>query len=316
MVPGRVRDPVGGSSGSPTATSASARRCQWCGEALDPSAGGLRGTATCARCGVATTDPLPSEAELERAYGEWYRPRAGRFAGPGDAVLRWSRGRLARRLDRIAPEGAILDVGAGDGTLLDALAARGRAAVGLERDASRSDVRSGEVFEVDGAWAAVVFWHSVEHLRDAGAALDHAAGLLAPGGVVVVAMPNAASIQARLLGARWLGLDLPRHIVHVPASALLERLRGRGLRVERVSHLRGGQVVFGWLHGLVASLPGHPDLYDAIRRREARRRPLSAAGRAGALGLAGVLLPIASACALVEAALRRGGSIYVEARRV
>jgi len=29
--------------------------------------------------------------------------------------------------------------------------------------------------------------------------------------------------------------------------------------------------VFGWVHGLVGKLPGHPDLYDAIRRSEARQ---------------------------------------------
>ena len=106
--------------------------------------------------------------------------------------------------------------------------------------------------------------------------------MLAPGGVLVVAVPNAGSLQARLLGERWLALDLPRHLVHLPAEALLERLRSLGLTVERVSFWRGGQVVFGWLHGLVGALPGRPDLYDAIRRPEARSRPISArSARAG-----------------------------------
>ena len=33
--------------------------------------------------------------------------------------------------------------------------------------------------------------------------------------------------------------------------------------------------MFGWLHGLVGMLPGHPDLYDAIRRCEARQDQVS-----------------------------------------
>jgi SAM-dependent methyltransferase len=293
-----------------------ARRCQWCGAALAEGATPVAGIAACGRCGVASTDPPPSEAELKRAYAGWYRPHEGRFAGPGDVLLRWSRGRLARRLDRIAPPGAILDVGAGEGALLDALAARGRVAVGLERDASRPDVRAEELLEVEGTWAAVVLWHALEHLRDAGRALEHAAGLLGDRGVIVIAMPNAESLQARALGERWFALDLPRHIVHVPAAALLERLRGLGLRVERVSQLRGGQAAFGWLHGLVALLPGDLDLYDAIRRPGARRGPLPARRRAAALAAGALLLPVAIAFALAEAALRRGGSVYVEARRV
>lgn len=299
-----------------SAAPAPAGRCEWCGRPLDRTAARLRGRTRCARCGAETTDPVPSDSELERAYAEWYRPDGGRFSGPGDALLRRSRGRLARRLDRIAPPGPVLDVGAGDGALLEALKAQGRRAQGLERAASGPDVRDAEIGEIEGEWAGVVFWHSLEHLRNAGEALDHAASILMPGGVIVVAMPNPASLQARAFGDRWLALDLPRHLVHVPSGALLERLRDGGLRVERVSHLRGGQSVFGWLHGLVGSLPGRPDLYDAIRRPEARREPLSAPRCAAILATAAVLLPVAAACAGAEAALRRGGTTYLEARRV
>ena len=92
------------------------------------------------------------------------------------------------------------------------------------------------------------------------AELERATRLLAPGGVIVIAMPNPASLQARAFGERWLALDLPRHLVHVPAPALLARLRELGLEPTRVSYLRGGPVGVGWLHGLVGSLPSPPDL--------------------------------------------------------
>ena len=69
------------------------------------------------------------------------RPAGRRFSVVGDALLRRTRGHLAGRLDAIAPPGAVLDVGAGDGTLIDALARQGREAVGLEREAGRPDVR-------------------------------------------------------------------------------------------------------------------------------------------------------------------------------
>lgn len=88
------------------------------------------------------------------------------------------------------------------------------------------------------------------------------------------------------------------------------------MAVERVSYVRGGQVLFGWLHGLVGALPGRPDLLDTIRRREAQRRPVSAARRSFALAAAVVLLPIAALLSLAEIAARRGGTVYVEARRV
>jgi SAM-dependent methyltransferase len=262
-----------------------------------------------------TTAPWPSDAELDAAYAGPYRPATGRFAGAGDKTLRALRARLARRLDRIAPPGRVLDVGAGDGTLVDALARRGRDAVGLERRSDHPRIRVGEPADLEPGFAAVVFWHSLEHLRRPGEALAQTAALLDRGGVLVAALPNTDSIQARALGERWLAIDSPRHLVHVPARALLARLEELGLRVERVSHLRGGQVVFGWLHGLVGLLPGSPSLWNAIRRPEGRSEPMRGPERALALGAGVVLLPLAATCAGLEAALRRGGSVYVEARR-
>jgi SAM-dependent methyltransferase len=209
----------------------------------------------------------------------------------------------------------VLDVGAGDGALLDALAETGRGSLGLEREATRPDVRAGDLASVDGEWAAIVFWHSLEHLPNPGEELERAANMLAPGGILVIAVPNASSVQARVFGDRWLALDLPRHLVHLPAEGLLARLRSMGLRVERVSFWRGGQVVFGWLHGMVAVLPGHPDLYDAIRRPEARRGGLSTGVRVLVLAAGALLAPLAVIAAVAEVAVRRGGTVYVEARR-
>lgn len=297
------------------AASEPARSCAWCGEPL-ADVDRRPGLAICRACGAATTDPVPSDDELERAYASWYRPPGGRFAGPGDRLLARSRGVLARRLDRIAPPGPVLDVGSGEGALLRALRDRGREAVGLEREASGPGVRAGDLRDVDERWAAIVLWHSLEHLRDPGDVAAHAAGLLAERGVLVIAMPNAASLQAHAFGDRWFALDLPRHLVHVPAAALVGRLEALGLRVERVSHARGGQIAFGWLQGLVGLLPGRPDLYDALRRPEARRRPLGGARRAATIAAGAALSPVAVAASAVEIGAGRGGTVYVEARRV
>jgi SAM-dependent methyltransferase len=289
-------------------------RCAWCEAELGPASTVLAGRTVCAVCGAATTDPWPTDEELAAAY-RTYRPESGRFSGAGDAILRRTRARFAGTIDRLAPPGPVLDVGSGDGTLLDALHAAGREAVGLERESNRPDVRQGDVGELGGEWAAIVFWHSLEHLRAPGPAVDAASRLIAPGGLIAVAIPNTDSLQARVFGDRWFHLDLPRHLVHLPAAALTTRLRALGLRVTRVSHWRAGQALFGWLHGLVGSLPGRPDLYDAIRRPEARSAPLPPGRRAATLAAAVLLSPLAAVATAAEVAARRGGTVYVEARR-
>jgi SAM-dependent methyltransferase len=232
-------------------------------------------------------------------------------------VLRRMRATVAVKLNRILPPGPVLDVGAGDGNLVRAFKSRGRDAVGVDpyAAANHPDVRAVEVEDVDGRYSAVIFWHSLEHLRQPVRALRHAAALIAPGGLLVIAVPNAASVQARVFGDRWLHLDVPRHLVHITPEALISTVESLGLKVEEVSYSRGGQVLFGWLHGLVVQFPGRPDLYDAIRREGARQDAQDPLSRLYALAAGVVMLPAALAASVVEVARHRGGSIYVEARR-
>jgi SAM-dependent methyltransferase len=291
-----------------------AAACPWCGASVTNEVADGFSVARCAECRTAFTWPVPSDIELDAAYGEWYRPQEGRFSGPGDRLLRWTRSRLARRIDKAAPPGRILDVGAGDGTLVAALRATGRDALGLERSGSGPYVRSGEVSDVGGQWAAIVFWHSLEHLRRPAATLADAIALLEPQGLLIIAVPNYDSLQARLFGDRWFALDLPRHLVHFDAPSLIAGLEDLGLRVERQSYVRGGQLFFGWVNGLVGGLPGRPDLYAAIRRASARDEALSDRKRMWAFLAALCLSPLALLASAVEVAFRRGGTVYVEAR--
>ena len=112
--------------------------CAWCGAPLDGSAVRLRGRTQCPACGAATTDPWPSEEQLRQAYGSWYRPESGAVrlhrrrrccAGPARC---WRVASIGSRRP-----GPVLDVGAGEGVLIDALRRRGREAIGLERDSRR-----------------------------------------------------------------------------------------------------------------------------------------------------------------------------------
>jgi SAM-dependent methyltransferase len=292
-----------------------AAQCAWCEHVFGDGDQHLNGRVVCSHCGVATTSPWPSDSQLAEAYGEWYRPQSGRFSGVGDKVLHRLRATLANRLHKMLPPGPVLDVGAGDGNLVEAFVGHGRDAVGLEPYGSGPHIRQAEVEEVDGSWSAVIFWHSLEHVRRPGRALSHAATLVAPGGTLIVAVPNAASMQARAFGDRWFALDLPRHLTHISPAALIAKIEESGLKVEHVSYYRGGQVVFGWVHGLVGLLPGHPDLYDVIRRTEARSAAQRPALRAYALGAAVAVLPVALVASAIEVAARSGGTVCVEARR-
>ncbi|WP_245872975.1 class I SAM-dependent methyltransferase [Deinococcus planocerae] len=89
-------------------------------------------------------------------------------------------------------EADVLDVGIGDGRLLQALRARGHAGrhVGVDPEPGSPEVRVGVAHALpfsDGAFDVVTFVRVLRHLPDAGAALAEARRVVRPGGWVVLA---------------------------------------------------------------------------------------------------------------------------------
>ena len=70
-----------------------------------------------------------------------------------------------------------------------------------------------------------MLWHVLEHMPDPAAALERVRSWLAPSGVLLVAVPNLDSLQARLAGPKWFHLDLPRHRTHFTARGALRAAR-------------------------------------------------------------------------------------------
>src|SRR5450759_4185960 len=145
---------------------------------------------------------------------------------------------------RTCGRGRLLDVGCGAGDLLVALRADGWSVYGVEpqalgaaraRDEHRLDVLTGRFEDVrlpEGSFDAIVFSGVFEHLHVPVAALCRARALLAPGGLVAVLfLPMLDSPEARLLGPRWMALDLPRHLTHFEEATFTEMARKAGLDV-------------------------------------------------------------------------------------
>ena len=70
----------------------------------------------------------------------------------------------------------------------------------------------------------------IEHLPDPGAVLDKLAALLAPGGVIWIATPDAGSRIARRLGRRWWSV-IPTHLHLFTRHSLRRLLERHGFEV-------------------------------------------------------------------------------------
>ncbi len=187
----------------------------------------------CTACGHAQLEAFPDEHDLAVAYAstdtaDYVAEEAGQRATAA-AILEAIEARVDGR--------RILDLGCWVGFLLAEAADRGWHATGVEpsafaagyaRDRFGLDVRNEELLGARlprRSFDAIFLGDVIEHLVDPGAALQRIAGLLAPGGVLVMALPDAGSRLARRLGARWWAV-LPTHVQYFSRGsmrAMLER---------------------------------------------------------------------------------------------
>jgi SAM-dependent methyltransferase len=283
----------------------------------------------CQDCGLGRTWPPVPPGEIARWYPEAYYGRENvRFNRVFELLTRWFRRRRARVLRRRVPPGPVLDVGCGRGIMLEHLRSLGYDTHGVELNEAAAwharhrlglDVRTGgfqDSPDETGRFQAVVFWHTLEHFPDPAEALAKARRLLRPGGLLALALPNFDSLQARLFGRHWFHLDVPRHYCHFGTSSLEALLARRSFRVVRSDHFCLEQNPFGWLQSSYNAL-GFPAnlLYDLLKASSAklgtaREHPLACVL---ALALLPPLLGLSLLLTVLEAALRRGGTVEVYA---
>jgi SAM-dependent methyltransferase len=246
--------------------------------------------------------------------------RGGAYSAPPRAVdtllaplRRLGDRSTVRALGPLRPSSSIYEIGAGEGRLVQALRARGHAASGSDPFASRShpNVVRASVDDLDrppGSADVVVLWHVLEHLPDPRAGIDAASRLLRSEGRLVVAVPNLASLQARLGGARWFHLDVPRHRLHFTPRGVRCLLERCGLIAESVSSFDVHQNLLGMTQTLFNLAGGGRIGFPALKRGRIPGLVTTAVG-------ACVVVPVALALESAATATGRGGSLVVHAAR-
>lgn len=279
----------------------------------------------CDDCGSAVTVGTPANPALLYEGGTYApaRPGLGALVAP---LRRLAERDRMRFLGGLEPGARVLEVGAGDGSFVARLAAAGLDARGIEpseagraaaaRIGARVEAGSAEDAAVaPGTEDAVVVWHALEHLDDPAGALRRIAEWLRTGGRVIVAVPDLASLQARIGGDRWFHQDVPRHRTHFTASGLRRLLERCGYRVVRVRHLLVEQNPLGMWQTLLNRLTFERDFAFRLLKRDLP--PAPAAVMALDLGMtvvAGALLaPVAVVVEIAAGLVGRGGTVVVEA---
>ncbi len=271
----------------------------------------------CETCGCGRTRPSPSD--LNAYYPDRYR----RYSPLVAAVLRILYGlRVRRWAKQFKSAGSAFEMGCGDGLMLAMLRDLGWRVLGSERTeaAARAarerhgvEVLAGGLELVDPAqkFDLLILNQVLEHLDDPGQVVAGLASRLAPGGKLIVGVPNFGSWQARFSGAKWFHLDPPRHLHHFSLSSLGALMRNHGLEIERVSYLSPEHDPYGWVQSAL-------NLLD--RRNNRLTRLLMGIDPPDALNLlhlvlGGLLGAVTSPVSIVSWIAGRGAIVEITCRR-
>ncbi|MFL6352646.1 MAG: class I SAM-dependent methyltransferase [Bryobacteraceae bacterium] len=139
-----------------------------------------------------------------------------------------------------------LDVGCGGGALLRDMHALGWSCFGIDLSdesvkssrerAPQASVKKALLKDLveESFYDLIILSHVLEHLPNPIPSLQQCLRLLRPGGKLVVVVPNIASAEARLFSRSWLGLEIPRHLIHFTEATARNVIERAGFQIEGV----------------------------------------------------------------------------------
>ena len=197
----------------------------------------------CARCGMGVS--MPPLADVAFLYDDResqdFQPDARGLAHRIKDIAFRSQARTLLRQLGTAP-GSVLDFGCGSGQftrcfseLLPASSVTG-ADFHPDPPVELNDLRYFSIGTAPahaGEFDLVTAFHVLEHDDDPDALLDRIAALAAPGGRLVLEVPNIDCFWTGLLGPAWDAWYLPFHRTHFSRPALRALIERRGLIIEQ-----------------------------------------------------------------------------------
>jgi SAM-dependent methyltransferase len=143
--------------------------------------------------------------------------------------------------------GKILDIGCSTGTYLAFLRELGWDTYGVELNPRASEwareklglnVFTGDFQEADfprECFDVVTLRHSLEHMHSPMEALKKTYRILQKNGLVIIGVPNVATIERAIFG-KWWTWEVPRHLYHFSPATLSNMLIKNGFKVSKIEY--------------------------------------------------------------------------------
>jgi SAM-dependent methyltransferase len=77
-------------------------------------------------------------------------------------------------------------------------------------------------------------WHVLEHVPDLNDRVEELKRLIKPKGIIIIAVPNCNSLDAKIYKENWAAYDVPRHLYHFTPKDIESLFRNHGLKLFRI----------------------------------------------------------------------------------
>ena len=196
------------------------------------------GLYRCEDCGFIFTQGAPVEAEIGRYYETPdYISHSDTHKGIMNRVYHLVRKYMLSRKAKLVKrtsglnEGTLLDIGTGTGYFGHTMKEHGWQVKAIEKNAGARafakahfdlEAEAEDALEryADASFDVITLWHVMEHLEHLNETWERLFTLLNDGGVLIVAVPNAASYDAKKYKEWWAAYDVPRHLWHFTPSTM------------------------------------------------------------------------------------------------
>jgi len=139
-------------------------------------------------------------------------------------------------------EKTILDVGAGTGDFLKVCKTGGWKITGIEpSDKAREYAESKNIVLYENLnqvennqFDVITLWHVLEHIPNLVEYIKQLKKLLKPNGVLIIAVPNHKSFDAKHYKEFWAAYDVPRHLWHFSKTAISKLFSLVDMNVEKI----------------------------------------------------------------------------------
>lgn len=125
-------------------------------------------------------------------------------------------------------KGKLLDIGAGTGDFLVEAKKSNWNITGVEPSHKAKSIAESKGITFvqsiehinDNSFDVITMWHVLEHVPDVEQEILELKRILKPKGVIVIAVPNFKSYDAKHYGIYWAAYDVPRHLWHFSKIAI------------------------------------------------------------------------------------------------